>query len=536
MSTPAPQIDLLGVRVLLEQAFFQIRQVWLHRWIALGASALAAFAGWSYVAVIPDRYEVTAKVHVDTRSMLKPFLQGLAVDINVKEYAARLLQRTLITRPNLEEVARRTDLDLTARTPEDMEELLNELRDKVSLRGTGDNLYTISYEHREPDVAKRVVDSILDIFVERSLSAERVDTGVTKEFLDKQIKDYELKLEAAEERLKEFKRRNVGLMPGEGSNYFARLQGLGDELKKARLELSEAENRNAELHRQLESVSATVGRPSALQKGEPDPLTTRILDMETKLDDLLLRFTDQHPDVIATKEMLEQLKSRQEAEENSADALHSGREAYENPVYQELKVEKGKVEAEIAALRARVAEYESREAKLQELIDTVPQVEAELVKLNRDYKINKDQYESLVRRRESAEISYDAENASEELQIKVVEPPVLPLLPAGPKRALLNTAVLVGSVGFGIVLAWLLAHARPVFFDRQHLRSVTNLPVLGTVSMVFRPGQVMRRRLALVSYVLSIGALLSTYVLLVVVQPRAARVMDHLRALHDLIL
>ena len=86
----------------------------------------------------------------------------------------------------------------------------------------------------------------------------------------------------------------------------------------------------------------------------------------------------------------------------------------ENPVYQQLKISLGAAEAEASSLRVRKNEYQARVKKLENLVDTVPQVEAELAKLNRDYTVIKQNYETLLSRRESARLSKKAEQSSDE--------------------------------------------------------------------------------------------------------------------------
>ena len=103
------------------------------------------------------------------------------------------------------------------------------------------NLYVISYRHPDPEKAKNVVQSLLTIFVESSLGDKRLDTRSAMKFVDEQTKFYEESLQAAEDRLKQFKLKYLGVTGQAGQDYFSRLSKLQDDIENARLELNAAE-------------------------------------------------------------------------------------------------------------------------------------------------------------------------------------------------------------------------------------------------------------------------------------------------------
>ena len=128
-----------------------VRMLWRYRWVALVVAGLVCVGGWLYVLTMPDVYKVNAKVYLDTRSMLRPLLRGLAVDNSIREDTVNMMRRTLLVRPNLETVARKTDMDLQAKTPEEFDTLLIDLGTDISVSGTArDNIFDISYENADP--------------------------------------------------------------------------------------------------------------------------------------------------------------------------------------------------------------------------------------------------------------------------------------------------------------------------------------------------------------------------------------------------
>ncbi len=505
------------------QGLNHARMVWQYRWLALISAIVLCMSGWVSVLLMPDRYEVSAKIFLDTRSLLRPLLKGLAVQNTSRQDAALMMRRTLLVRPNLEAVARKTDMDLKAKTPEDMEKLLFGLAENVKVTGTGkDNIFVIKYSNTDAKLATRVVEALLNLFVERSLGDTRKDTSKTKQFIEEQIKEYEGRLEAAEARLKEFKQRNVGMMPGEGGNYFSQRQQMAALLASAKLELNEATRRRESLRKQISGEEPSFGLgpqpPGATDTGSP--LDARILGLEKNLDQLLLQYTDKHPDVISTRRVMDQLK-KERAEEQKQFAATNPQGNYQlnqNPVYQELKISLGAIEAEVAALQARVSEYKKREVGLAKMVDTIPKVEAELARLNRDYNIDRKNYNELVSRREALKLGDDASQTTDDVQFNIIEPPREPLVPTEPDRPTLSGLVLLVGLGAGVGIAWLLAMLRPAIYSREAFAELTDFPVLGVVSRVWTPKEKVQRKMAVVSFAAGCLALIGVYAGLVTLQ------------------
>ena len=494
---------------VISQLLTYIKEIWQYRWHAAIFTWLLCIAGWIFVYLIPNRYEASARVYVDTQTILKPLLMGLAVQPNVDQQVT-MITKTLVSRPNIEKVIRMADLDIKTKTAEDKESLIDRLSRQVELKSAGrDNLFTISFADTSPDNAKKVVQSLLTIFVESSLGDKRKDADQARRFLDDQIKSYEQKLVLAENALKEFKQRNLGFVPGQGpgQDYYSRLAESSASLAQARLELREAENSRNALKRQIsgdEPVILTDKEMSA----SPE-LESRIENLRKNLDNLRLNFTEQHPDIVGTKRVLAQLEAQRKEE---IDAKRkSGGGIKQNATYQNLQLTLAESEANVAALQVRVSEYENRLAAMKAAADKVPQVEAEFTQLNRDYDVNKQNYEKLLSRRESAQISGDMDANTGVMDFRIIDPPRVPPTPSSPNRPFLFSVVLAGGVLGGIAIAFILSQIKPTFTDRKSLREITGLPILGAVSMIWTERQRITRRKNLIALAASYAALVMAY-------------------------
>lgn len=486
-----------------------------YRWIALGTASLAAVGGWVAVEFVPDTYEVSAKVYLDTGSVLKPLLKGLAVENTLREDSAAMVHRTLVTRPNLLALVQAIDLDLTVETDLEMERLIQSITKRIEVSGGGArknqaNLYSVSFYDSSPQVARDVVAELLNVFLEKTLGITRQDSSGAALFLDKQIKVYKERLEAAEETLKKFKMENSGVMPGEANSFYQKLERANNDLSSAQLMLVEATRKLAGIQQELTTVSRTAedSQRAGTSIAPRSPLQERINALQEQLDELQLRYTDQHPDVIATARMLDQLLERRSpTDAGGRQAVLDAGQMAVNPAYQQLAVLRGGVKAEVDALEARVAEFKRRRDVLQSNVDIIPELETAYLKLTRDYSITLQTYEELVKRRESARIAQRADESSDKVQFRIIEPPVLPLFPTGPNRLLLAVGVFFAALGVGGGLAWLLAQLKPSFYTREQIVESHDWPVLGMVSMVWSSEQIASRRKELVMFLGAVGLL-----------------------------
>ncbi len=495
----------------VRQLLFALVGIWSHRWLAVAVAWVVGLTGAAVVWRIPDRYEAVVKVFVDTQSVLKPLMVGLSVDPNADQKVS-MLSRTLISRPNVEKLIDMSDFHTPGKT---REQDIDTLMSRLTINSAGrDNLFTLTYKDANPARAKRVVQSFSDIFIESSRKQSRQDSAEAKAFIEQQIASYERKLEEAESKLKDFRLKHIGV-PDAGRDLFASMEEVNTRLSEARLQLREAENSRDSTRRQLASEEATLPVPASTSSTPPvaSELDSRIDALRRNLDSLLQRYTDQHPDVVGTKRVLAELEEQRRKEHNTKERPSHGvpSTGAANRVYQELKLSLAHDESNVASLRTRVAEYEARQRQLKAEAKLMPEIQAEMARLNRDYDVNKKNYETLLTRRESAQISGEMEAADGVAEFRVVEPPRVSDKPVLPNRLLLLPLVLVGAIVAGGFAGWGASVLWPTYLDSRALRESTGLPVIGSVS--FRPTQEALRssRRAVVGFVAALTSLIAVF-------------------------
>ncbi len=506
---------------------FHAKGVWRFRWHMMLVTWFVCLAGWMVVHFIPDQYKASARIYIDTESMLQPLLQGIAV---AKNQQAQEITRRLLSRPNMEAIARDTDLDLRAKDSVEMEKLLEELSRKIQVTNRGSEfLYTLSYEDSDPAVAKRVVQAIVNKFVEGNLGENRKDNDIAQRFLEQQIGEYEAKLTADEQRLADYKRENVGLIPAEGGrDYYQRFQEAMGNLEEAKLQYAEAAQRRDVLREQITQVpqKISLADSNALRdlSGGASPvamsLDMRIVQLRSQLSDMQARFTDQHPDVLIAKNALADLEERKRQEGSVSKPVEAQAPVPmgSNPAYQQIKLVLAEAEATVSSLRARVNQYAIQVNELREKASVIPKMEAELSKLSRDYQVNKEKYEILLSKRDSAKISEQAAQSSDEVKFKIVDPPFVPQVPSGPNRLLFMSVVLLAGMVAGIGFAIFMSQLQPVFFTGRDLRQALAVPLLGSVAMCRSPSAQRNHRIALTGFAAASAVLLLVYGTLIAAQ------------------
>ncbi|CAH1385692.1 XrtA system polysaccharide chain length determinant [Candidatus Nitrotoga sp. M5] len=500
-----------------------LKGIWKYRWYAVVIAWIVVLAGGYKVYSLPNNYQSSARVFVDTRTILKPLLAGMTTVPNMDQQVS-IMSRTLLSRPNIERVLRMVDLDLKATDAKDHERLVSDMKSRISINASnGADLYVFSYNDQNPTIAKDVVQSFLTIFVEGSFGNQKQDSEKAIKFINEQIKNYEDRLILAEKAVTDFKIKNRGLLPRDG-DFGTQLQAVSDSLNEAKLGLREAEQARNAIKNQIEDYAPyedldTEQAPSTIVNPAID---ARIQALVNDMDALRLRFTERHPDVISIKRLIAQLEERKLEEaklQKPATTRDRDRDRGRNysPMLQQLNFSLSEAEARVAAMKARVDEYSSRAAQLTALTIAKPQVAEEFAQLNRDYHINKNNYENLIGRRESAKLSGELSATSDMLTFKVIDPPTVPLAPSGPNRLMLFSMVFLGALLGGIGVALLMSQIRPTFMSQNSLRETIGLPILGTVTMNWTPHEKTKHKRSLYAFGLAITLLVALYSVVMII-------------------
>jgi polysaccharide chain length determinant protein (PEP-CTERM system associated) len=479
---------------------YDIRRMWDRRWVAAGIAWAVAVVFAVGVFFLRDRYEASARIYVDTQSVLKPLMAGLAFQPDIDQQV-RMLAKTLISRPNVELLYKDPRIGLDYPPPAKHDQVMEAMKDKIKVTsmGTG-NLFSISYRDSDQQRAQRLVEALVKIFEESSSDNKTRGSTEASRFIEEQIKEYDTKLVEAENRLKDFKLRNfgvTGVTGGANQDYFGRMAALSDEVAKLKLSLVSAEQSRDALKRELKSEDPQLppeSMPSMV--AQPSELEVRLQAQRRTLDELLRRYTDDHPDVISARRVIAQIERQQKDEaEGRKNGVFAGRgSAATNPVYQRLRINLAEAEAKLAAMRSELGVQQGRLDQVRALAGRQPQVEAEFTQLNRDYDIVRKNYDQLVARREAASLGVKIDQSSQLADFRIVEPPQVAPSPVFPGRKVLAALAMVVALALSGVAVFAMGRMRPTIDSLVLMHELSGRPVLGSVSLLRSPEQRKQRQ------------------------------------------
>ncbi|NKB55941.1 MAG: hypothetical protein GKS00_06365 [Alphaproteobacteria bacterium] len=506
-----------------------LNAIWRRRWYALALAWMVCLVGWTTVSVLPNKYRSVARVYIDTTSLLGPLLKGIAVETDLAQEVA-IMQRTLLSRPNLAEVARATDLDLEATTPIEMDRLLTRIEKSASIRAQGRNLFTVGFTDKNPVLAKAVVQALLTIFVETNLGQNRQDMENARSFIESQLAIYQKQLQESEQRLAAFKAKHSNVLAA--GNFTKQLSTANGKKKAAQRQYDDTILKRDQLKAQLAVVPQflKVQTPPQIVMSGPrmSPEAARMQQLQQNLDQLLLRYTDNHPDVVTTKRVIGHLQAQidkmaEDTAGSDSDASNDvPKTEIPNTLYEQLQLRISELEPELVTLRRNLSETEEDVARLQELRLSAPEIETQRKDLDRDYFVIKKKFEEFLARREAARISQAAEATTDSVQFRIISPPQVPVVPSAPNRKLLFGAVLALAIGSGVGFTFLLSQIDTTFSSANRLTEKFGLPVLGSVSLIVSSSQQFRRTLSNVSFGTAAGTLLALCGVLLIFAPQLA--------------
>ncbi len=522
----------------------EARAAWRYRWHAVAVAWAVCVLGWLWVYLTPDTYEARARFYLDATSALEPFVKNLSVGIDVDQQVD-LVRQVILGREALLKVARETDLDVKATTPDELDGLVASLRERISLEGGGpgmrsgqrDRNFSIAYRDSDRERAVKVVRIVLDSFIENTLQKRSSGFQSAQDFLQRQIVEQEQRLTEAEQKLADFKRRNINNLPTQEGSYVTSLQAEMAALQDLQSQQRVLQSRRSQLSAQLaaeeqyvpsSSLPATVTTGGQGLVGGSD--TDRaILEMQTRLDQLLRVYTPKHPEVVALEESLALMRAqrREELAKMGVTDLPERGGMVANPVWEQIRLQRNQVDVELAAVGGQVAERAARVRDMRSKMETMPEVEAELAQLTRDYDVLRDRYAALLQQFETAKLS-ESVGETDKVEFAIIDPPTSLPEPVAPPRLLLLLGVLAAGLGAGAGVAFLLSKLNPVFDSLTSLETLTGLPVLGAVSVTWLDRRRARRRSELLRVASAGAALLVVFVVVLIARDAGSRLLTGL--------
>ncbi len=461
-----------------------------HRRMVFGSFAALNILFLGIALVWPKTFSSYVAILVDEKNIIQPLMEGAAVSTEVTD-RSRLVRQIVFGRKVTNELlAAGHYLDADA-TPAEQEREVKRLIRRTKIENIGKNLIKIEYSDSDPDRAQRIAQMMGDLFISESLAAKTQESQSAYDFIDNQTKEYHAKLVEAEKALRDFRSENLDALPEAEADVSMRLNALQTRIEEASVQLKEAEIAQQSLEQQLSGEAE-----SSVVHTREEQYRARIVELQSEIDTLRLRFHDAHPDIVTLKHQIDDLTTAIEQDRRRRESGLDGDSRQDtehrlllNPMYQQLKAGLSDTKTKIATLKARIADAKQQ---MQTEIERGRRVQgggATLSELTRDYQVNRDIYQDLLKRRETARVSMNLDRDKQGLSFKVHENAFLPIEPSGLRfiHFILIGAVISMLLPVGLVFVRLRYDPRvrlPVLIEER-----LNCPVISTVPHFWTPGE-----------------------------------------------
>lgn len=468
------------VRGLVNELFRSRRLVVLL--FVLG-NAAALGAGF----LMPKKYSASVSILVDDRNVVQPLMQGTAVPTEVAA-RARNAREVIYGRKTMDRIMELGGWLKGSPSVEEQERLLNETKKRIAVTNVGREIIKIEYSDDDPERALLITDKLAELFIQESVVEKADESRAAFDFIEQQAQIYHEKLARTEQQLKELRSENLEARAGTEGEVTARINTLQTYIERTNQELREAEIQAAALEKQISGeveTTAVATRESQFR--------ARMGELQAKLDTLRLSYHDTYPDIIQIKQQMSDLNARIEEERVRREAnrrngrVESDQAALNNPVYQLMRRQLSEAQIKIESLKARIAHSQRQLQQEMARGRLLHSTDARLAELTREYQVNRDIFQDLLRRRENARVSMNLDQERQGPMLRVQEPPTLPVQPSGLRFLHFVLGGVLLGIGIPIALAVARLNLDPRIRFASTIASRYKVPVVAVVPHHWSP-------------------------------------------------
>jgi hypothetical protein len=425
----------------------------------------------------PKQFHSSTSIYADKKNIIRPLMEGVAenTDILNQNDAKELI----FSRKIMQKVLEAGGWPVHQLTPVQQEIVIENVKKRTTISLPGPNILRIEYRDDNAERAYKVASTYAQLFLDQTVDNKKNESEQAYDFIDNQVTAYHEKLQQAEDKLKQFRTANVDSRPGGESQAFTRIADLRKELEITTLQLREAQVRRDSLTQQLQSEAN-----SSEQAATVSLYQNKIQELQQQIDLLRLTFHDTYPDIVRLKQQITDMQKTIEDAKRNPSRRHEQngyKTLNDSAYYQSLRSALAQSNTDIALNTTRINELKAMIDTSKDRVASMSESQAAESELVRDYDVNKELYQNLLRKRENARVSMNMDIEGRGLTFKIQEPANMPLLPSGLR--FVHFLVLAPLIALGLPLGLLFAF---VYLDPR-LRSTTavgrylELPILSTV-------------------------------------------------------
>jgi polysaccharide chain length determinant protein (PEP-CTERM system associated) len=445
------------------------------------------------------------------------------------ESRVQSIKPTILSRTRLEQIITEFNLYPDERQRRPMEDVVEHMRDEVNIDTRGGDSFSIGYVGPQPVQVMEVTNRLASLFIDESLRDRLSQAQGTDKFLESQLAEAKARLVEKEKRLEEYRREHAGELPSQITSNLQQAESAQKGLSDTRESINRDRDRRLVLEQQLADLQKTRGVDPVVPTSNPLEISgstqQQLAQAEAQVASLeAAGFKSGHPDLDQARRRVRDLRAKAAAE---ASASASDTPHVVSPAEADRQRRVADLQAQIAELDRQIRYKQDDEQRLQTAAedaqrraDALPTRESELTELMRDYDTLQNSYNSLLAKKQEAQIAANLEQRQIGEQFRLLDQARLPERPISPNRARYNATGAAVGLTIGLALLALLEYRDRSFQTDEDLRGAVGLPVLAVIPVMQSDAD---RRRATWRALLTHGALASVVVMCLVVFIRAVR-------------
>ena len=449
-----PRADQSGTAMIHE--YFAIGQ--RNIWLILGALLRVSVLAWMYCVFAPQFYRSETLILAEEPKILENVVQNAGE--NNLEQRIYLIQRQIMSPDFFGPIVKEFDLYPKELSGKEEDLVLRKLASSITVEmikkdragnfvgRNGVDAFTVAFMHEDPAIAMRVTARIAEHFVEENIREREKSAEGTSEFLDDESRALKLELEKKEEQISRFKSAHIGELPQQTDANLRTLDRLQSDIYLVNEGIQRHSDRLAMVEKAMQEYRLYGRQNPAFMGGsiEPDPLFRRLKELREKLIKLKAEFYDEYPEIILTKEEMHQVE-KELVELYGPDAIKPEKKPLD-PYLQDLVKQQSEAKSELNLLKHRQQLLYVSKKDHERRVERFPEIEQELLILERDYNNMRTNYAMLLDKRLHARVTENVEKRQKGGKFRVLDPASFPRVPIIPNRP----KVLVFGFLFGCVL------------------------------------------------------------------------------------
>jgi polysaccharide chain length determinant protein (PEP-CTERM system associated) len=490
MNTQHSQVDILN----------KYANLFISRYkLIVACLLLTVSASPIFYLNIPRTYQSSASI-IYKEQNINPSRMAPDEGMQVREMVNTVTQQVL-SRTNLEKIIKSFNLYPDLRKIVPIEDTIEKLRDEdieVNVQRDRGNVFSVSFRGTDPQTVMKVTNELAAKFIEENMRVREERAKATASYIQDELRMSKETLHNKESQMRDYKLQFYNEMPDQRAANMNRLNALQEQFQAIQSSIHDREQTRLLVAEQLEIrkkiQSAAAGPDSEGYETEIDRLWNELETARNARQELLARYTNEHPNVKRIEKQISQLESElKKLKEPDSGTAKDGQITSDDRI-QELSLQLKEIELDLKILREQSESNLNQINTYQKWIEAAPIHEAEWSSLTRDYDELKRYHDTLLSQSLAAEAASSLERHQKGSQFKVIDPAYLPITPdKGPFRIIFLASIAIGlATGMGLVLGMDIIDTS--FKDKKEIEDFLQLPVTCALPLLVTETEKKRKR------------------------------------------